>query len=179
MIGTIKKIAVTVAATALLAVPALPASISNHGDLQNQVRHELVMLPYFSIFDNLSFRVDGDVITLFGQVTRPVLKSDAASVIKSIEGVSRVDNRIEVLPLSPMDDRIRIATARAIYGYPAMQRYAMGAQPPIHIIVNNGNVTLEGIVANQADKNIANIRASGVAGVFSVTNDLRVENKRG
>jgi hyperosmotically inducible protein len=177
MIGTIKKITLTMAAAALLAVPALPSSTPNHGDLQKEVRHELVMLPYYSIFDNLGYRVDGDVVTLFGQVTRPVLKSDAENVVKRIEGVARVDSRIEVLPLSPMDDRIRIATARAIYGYPSMQRYAMGAVPPIHIIVKNGNVTLEGVVANEGDKNIANIRANGVPGVFSVKNDLQVERR--
>jgi hyperosmotically inducible protein len=141
-----------------------------------EVRHELVMLPYYSIFDNLSYRVDGSTVTLFGQVTRPTLKSDAENVVKRIEGVTRVINNIEVLPLSPMDDRIRIAEARAIYGFPSLNRYAMGALPPIHIIVKNGNVTLEGVVANQADKNTAGIRANGVPGVFSVKNDLRVEN---
>jgi hyperosmotically inducible protein len=176
MTGTFKKLTLTIAAAALLAFPALPKAISNHGDLPNQVRHELVMLPYYSIFDNLGYRVDGDVVTLYGEVTRPVLKSDAEHVVKNIEGVSRVVNQIEVLPLSPMDDRIRLATARAIYRYPALQRYAMGAVPPIHIIVKNGNVTLEGVVANQGDKNIANLRANGVFGVFSVKNDLRVEN---
>ncbi len=167
----------TVAAAALIAIPGAAKSTPNHGDLPREVRHELVMLPYYSIFDNLGYRVDGDVVTLFGEVTRPVLKSDAENVVRRIEGVSRVENRIEVLPLSPMDDRIRIATARAIYGYPSMQRYAMGAVPPIHIIVKNGNVTLEGVVANEADRNIANIRANGVPGVFSVKNDLRVEKR--
>jgi hyperosmotically inducible periplasmic protein len=176
MTGTFKKLTLTMAAAAMLALPALPKAIGNHGNLANQVRHELVMLPYYSIFDNLGYRVDGDVVTLYGEVTRPVLKSDADRVVKNIEGVGRVVNQIEVLPLSPMDDRIRIATARAIYRYPALQRYAQGALPSIHIIVKNGNVTLEGVVANEADKNIANIRANGVFGVFSVKNDLRVEN---
>lgn len=176
MTGTFKKFALTIAAAALMALPALPKAIGNHGNLPNQVRHELTMLPYFSIFDNLGYRVDGDVVTLFGQVTRPVLKSDAANVVKNIEGVSRVVNQIEVLPLSSMDDRIRLATAHAIYGFPALQRYGMGAIPSIHIIVKNGNVTLAGVVANDADRNMANIRANGVFGVFSVKNDLRVEN---
>jgi len=176
MTGTFKKLTLTIAAAAMLALPALPKAIGNHGNLPNQVRHELVMLPYYSIFDNLGYRVDGDVVTLYGEVTRPVLKSDAGNVVKNIEGVGRVVNQIEVLPLSPMDDRIRIATARAIYRYPALQRYAMGALPPIHIIVRNGNVTLEGVVANEADKNMVNIRANGVFGVFSVKNELRVEN---
>ncbi len=144
--------------------------------LEKEVRHELVMLPYYNIFDNLAYQVNGDHVTLMGQVTRPTLKSDAENVVKNVEGVNSVTNNIEVLPLSPNDDRVRIATYRAIYGYPALQRYAMGAVPPIHIIVKNGNVTLTGVVANDGDKNIANIRANGVPGVFSVTNDLRVEN---
>ncbi len=177
MTGTLKNLTLTIAAAAFMALPSLAAGISNHGDLSNQVRHELVTLPYYNIFDNLAYRVDGDVVTLFGQVTRPTLKSDAGRVVQRIEGVRRVENRIEVLPLSPMDDRIRIATARAIFAYPTMQRYAMGAVPPIHIIVKNGNVTLEGVVANEGDRNIANIRANGVFGVFSVKNELRVEKR--
>lgn len=174
---SMKKLALTIAAVAMTALPAFPSSPgSNRGDLSNQVRHELVMLPYYTIFDNLNYRVDGNVVTLFGQVVDPVLKSDAGNVVRRIEGVARVDNQIEVLPLSPMDNQIRFAAFRAIYGYPTLQRYAMGALPPIHIIVKNGNLTLEGVVANEADKNIAGIRANGIFGVFSVKNDLRVEN---
>ena len=109
-----------------------------------------------------------------GQVTRPTLKSDAENVVKKIEGVEHVDNQIEVLPLSPMDDRLRRQLYRAIYGYPALQKYAMGVQQPIRIIVKNGKVTLEGVVDNEADKNIANIRANSVSGVFAVTNNLQV-----
>ena len=132
------------------------------------------MLPYFSVFDNLSYKVDGYNVILMGQVTRPTLKSDAENVVKRIEGVEHVDNQIEVLPLSPNDDRIRRALYRAIYGYPALQKYALGVQQPIRIIVKNGNATLEGVVDNETDKNIANIRARGVSGVFSVTNNLQV-----
>lgn len=143
--------------------------------LIRQVRHELVMLPYYGVFDNLAYRIDGSTVTLLGQVTRPTLKSDAGNVVKDIEGVERVDNQIKVLPLSPNDDRIRLALYRSIYGQTALNRYAMQAVPPIHIIVDNGNVTLEGVVANEGDKNIANIQANGVPGVFSVTNNLRVE----
>jgi hyperosmotically inducible protein len=142
-----------------------------------QVRHELVMLPYYGVFDNLSYRVDGGAVTLLGQVTRPTLKSSAENVVKDIEGVERVDNQIRVLPLSPNDDRLRLATYRAIYGQTALNRYALQAVPPIHIIVENGKVTLEGVVANEGDKNIANIQANGVSGVFSVVNNLRVENQ--
>lgn len=177
MTGMLKKFSLTIAAMAL-AVPAmLPAADKYKGDLNQEVRHELVMLPYYSIFDNLGYRVDGTTVTLFGEVTRPTLKSDAANVVKHIEGVTQVNNQIEVLPLSPMDDRIRLATYRAIYGYGPLQRYAMGALPSIHIIVKNGHVVLSGVVANEGDKNIVNIRANGVAGVFSVENDLRVERK--
>jgi hyperosmotically inducible protein len=140
-----------------------------------EVRHELVMLPYYGVFDNLAYKVDGSAVTLMGQVTRPTLKSDAENVVKKIEGVEKVTNEIEVLPVSPGDDRIRRAVYRAIYGDTVLNRYALQAVPPIHIIVKNGNVTLEGVVATEADKNVANIRANGVSGVFSVTNNLRVE----
>jgi len=145
--------------------------------LMREVRHVLVSLPYYSIFDNLAYRVDGDSVTLIGQVTRPVLKSDAENAVKHIEGVGQVNDEIQVLPLSPMDDQIRLAEYRAIYGYPALNRYAMGALPPIHIIVDNGHVTLVGVVANEMDKNLAGIQANGVPGVFSVTNDLQVEHR--
>src|SRR4051812_10264914 len=165
--------------------PSAPAPRSGSADrvgmpqdrLVREVRHELVMLPYYGVFDNLSYRVDGGTVTLMGQVTRPTLKSDAGNVVKGVEGVERVDNQIQVLPLSSMDDGLRMAEYRAIYGHPGLGRYAMQAVPPIHIIVDNGKVTLEGVVANQADKDQAGIRANTVAGVFSVTNNLRVENQ--
>ena len=143
--------------------------------IAREVRHELIMLPYYGVFDNLAFRVEGDTVTLLGQVTRPTLKSDAEGVVKQIEGVQKVKNEIEVLPLSPDDDRIRIAEYRAIYSQPVLNKYALRAVPPIHIIVKNGNLTLEGSVATEEDKNIADIQANGVPGVFSVTNHLRIE----
>ena len=143
-----------------------------------EVRHELVMLPYYGVFDNLVYRVDGGAVTLMGQVTRPTLKSDAGTVVKGIEGVTRVDNQIEVLPLSPMDDGLRMAEYRAIYGHPGLDRYAMQAVPPIHIIMANGKVTLEGVVGTQSDKDTAGIRANSVSGVFSVVNNLRVESDK-
>lgn len=143
--------------------------------LEREVRHELVTLPYYDVFDNLEYRVDGSQVTLSGQVVRPTLKSGAENVVKSIEGVEKVTNNIEVLPLSPNDDRLRVAVYRAIYGHAALQRYSIRSVPPIHIIVKNGNVTLEGVVANEGDRNIANIQANGVSGVFSVKNNLRVE----
>jgi hyperosmotically inducible periplasmic protein len=140
-----------------------------------EIRHELVMLPYYGVFDNLAYKVDGYKVTLIGQVTRPTLTS-AENVVKDIEGVEQVINNIEVLPLSPQDDRIRLAAYRSIYGHTALNRYSLQAVPPIHIIVKNGKITLEGVVANEADKNIANIQASSVPGAFGVTNNLRVEN---
>jgi hyperosmotically inducible protein len=142
--------------------------------LTKEVRHELVMLPYLSVFDNLEYKVDGTKVTLLGQVVRPTLKDDAGRVVKSIEGVTEVDNQIQVLPLSPFDDGIRHQEFRAIYGYPALSRYAEGAIPQIHIIVNSGHVTLEGIVDTQADKDVAGLRANSVPNVFSVTNNLQV-----
>jgi hyperosmotically inducible protein len=146
--------------------------------IAREVRHELVMLPYYGVFDDLAFSVNNGTVTLMGAVTRPTLKSDAENVVKRIEGVNQVINNIEVLPLSPMDDQIRMAVYRAIYGDPALStRYGYRALPSIHIIVKNGHVTLEGVVANEADKNIANIRANGVPNVFSVTNNLQVEGK--
>ena len=145
--------------------------------LEKEVRHVLVMLPYYSVFDNLAFRVEGDKVTLLGQVTRPTLKSDAQAVVKRIEGVETVVNNIEVLPVSPNDDRIRLATYRAIYSTQGLDRYALQAVPPIHIIVKGGHVTLEGVVANETDKNLAYLKANGVSGVFSVTNHLQVEKK--
>lgn len=146
--------------------------------IAKEVRHELVMLPYYGIFDDLAFKVEGSTITLEGSVVRPTLKSDAENVTKKVEGVEKVVNNIKVLPLSPMDDRIRYAEYRAIYGDSQIStRYGYRALPSIHIIVNNGHVTLEGVVANQGDKNLINIRANGVSGVFSVTNNLRVEQK--
>ncbi len=143
--------------------------------ITKEVRHELVMLPYYSVFDNLAFQVSGGTVTLIGQVTRPTLKSDSENVVKRIEGVEKVVNKIEVLPPSPMDDRIRLAEYRAIYSEPALQRYSLQAVPSIHIIVNGGRVTLEGVVDNETDKNLANLRANGVSGVFGVTNNLRVQ----
>lgn len=140
-----------------------------------EIRRELVMLPYYGVFDNLAFRLDGSKVTLLGQVTRPTLKSAAERVVKDIEGVESVDNQIEVLPLSPNDDRIRLAVYRAIYSHPALQRYGLQAVPPIHILVKHGNLVLEGVVANEGDKNIANIQARSVSGVFNVVNHLHTD----
>jgi hyperosmotically inducible protein len=148
--------------------------------LAKEIRHELIMLPYYTVFDWLQFEVKPDgSVTLLGQVTRPTLKSDAENVVKKIEGVSNVANQIEVLPLSPNDDRIRRAVYRSLFNQNSpLFRYSMGAVPPIHIIVKNGNVTLKGIVDNKGDSDLANIRVNGISGVFSVKNELVVANTK-
>jgi hyperosmotically inducible periplasmic protein len=143
--------------------------------LANQVRHKLVMLPFYSVFDNLEYQIQGNTVTLKGQVVLPVLKGDAAAAVKHIEGVEAVNNQIEVLPTSPNDDRIRRSVFRAIYRQPGLDMYAFRSVPTIHIIVKNGNVTLEGAVARQADKTQAGMIANTVPFVFSVTNNLQVE----
>jgi len=142
--------------------------------ITKEVRHELLMLPYFGVFDNIAFRVDGYNVTLLGQVVRPSLKSDAENSIKHIEGVEHVDNQIEVLPASIMDDGLRRRLYREIYGFPALEKYALGVQKPIRIIVKGGHVTLEGVIDSEEDKNLAGIRANSVPGIFSVTNNLQV-----
>lgn len=164
-----------------LSMSAVPARAqqqgqSNEARLVKEVRHELVMLPYYGVFDDLSYQVNGGTVTLMGAVTRPSLKSDAENAVKRIEGVEQVVNHIKVLPPSPMDDQIRRATFRAIYGQGQLaDRYAFQAVPSIHIIVDNGHVTLTGVVNNEMDKNIAGIEAKSVPNVFSVDNQLRVE----
>ncbi len=144
--------------------------------IERQVRHELLVLPYYSVFDNLEYKVNGDRVEIFGQVVNPVLKSDAGNVVKRIEGVQAVTNNVEVLPLSSFDNQIRRAEYRAVFGHGSLYRYAMGANPTVHIIVNNGNVTLVGVVGSEMDKNLAYIQANSVPGVFSVTNHLRVQS---
>jgi hyperosmotically inducible protein len=146
--------------------------------IYKEVRHELVMLPFYGVFDNLAYKVDPDgTVTLLGQVSRPTLKSDAENVVKHIEGVEKVVNNIEVLPTSINDDQIRRATYRAIYGNEVLSQYQMRAVPPIHIIVKNGHITLEGVVAREMDKQIAGVQANSVHGAFSVTNNLVVEDE--
>jgi len=146
-------------------------------NLNREVHHQLVMVPWFSVFDNLEYSIKGSEVTLTGQVRNGSIKDDAGAYVKSIEGVTAVHNNIEILPASPMDDQIRRAEYRAIYGFPSLQRYAEGAIQPIHIIVDMGHVTLEGVVANQSDWDAANIRANGVPGVFSVTNHLKLDRQ--
>jgi len=151
---------------------------ANEAKIVKDVRHRLLEVPYYGVFDDIGFTVNGGTVTLVGEVTQPVLKSDAEHAVKRVEGVTNVINNIEVLPLSPNDDNIRRAAYRAIYGDPFLStRYGYRALPSIHIIVKNGHIRLEGVVANLADKNMAGIRANGVPGAFSVENDLQIESR--
>jgi hyperosmotically inducible protein len=164
-------------AVLLLAAPALVRASTGSSTppvLEQKVRHELLMLPYYNVFDNLEYKVEGSTVTLLGQVVNPTLKNDALAVVRQIPGVATVTNKIKVLPVSFLDDHIRRAELRAIYRQSALSRYAWGAVPAIHIIVDNGHVTLEGVVSSQFDKTVAGIKANGVPNVFSVTNNLRV-----
>jgi hyperosmotically inducible protein len=178
MKSNLKKLTLSLALMALAAPAFLRADNTGGSRPENvlaaKVRHELVMLPYYNVFDVLSYKVEGTTVTLMGAVTQPVLKADAGRAVKHVEGVQTVVNDIKVLPLSPFDNQIRRAEYRAIFGYASLYRYAMGTQPSIRIIVDNGHVTLVGVVNNEGDKNLANIRANGVPGVFSVTNELQV-----
>lgn len=160
--------------TVTAAVLAQPGSQSY---INREVQHELLMLPYFTVFDNITYQVNGYNVVLSGQVVQPTLKDDAGRVVKRIEGVESVENHIEVLPTSPIDDGIRLRLFRAIYGFPALEKYSLGVQKPIRIIVKGGHVTLEGVVDSEADKNVAGIRANSVPDVFSVTNNLQVVSR--
>lgn len=152
---------------------------ANEARMVQEVRHHLVMLPYYSVFDDLGFTVNGGTVTLVGAVTRPVLKDDAGKAVKDVEGVTNVVNDIEVLPLSSMDDQLRRRVYRAIYGDPALStRYGYQTLPSIHIIVKSGNVRLEGVVANEMDRSLAFLRANAVPGAFHVDNELKVEAKK-
>lgn len=166
---------VLLALTIVAMMPGVASPPTDEMKTVQKIRKELVTLPFFGVFDNLSYNYHDGVVTLQGQVTRPTLKSDAQRVVERVAGVEQVINNIEVLPLSPFDDRIRIATYRAVYRQPGLDRLAFQANPPIRIIVNRGNVTLEGVVLNEGDKTRAFLAANGVANVFSVTNNLRVE----
>jgi hyperosmotically inducible protein len=149
-----------------------------HVRLAQDVRHELLLLPNYNLFDNLEFEItDRDTVVLLGQVTRPSLKSAAETAILNLEGVGKIVDKIEVLPLSPSDDRIRLASYHAIFSKPGLDKYGVRAVPPIHIIVKDGEVTLVGTVANEADRDLAGIAAGEVPGTFRVINNLKVERK--
>jgi hyperosmotically inducible protein len=171
-------LAILVAASVLSAQTQREVPVRAVERIQEAVRHEILMLPFYSVFDNITYTVSGYDVTLMGQVTRPTVKRDAENVVRQIEGVEKVVNQIEVLPASPMDDGLRLRLYRAIYGSSGLEKYAMPVIKPIRIIVKNGHVTLEGVVDNQNDKDLANLRANGVSGVFSVTNNLVVAKSK-
>jgi len=145
--------------------------------LINEVRHEVLMVPSYGVFDWIEFQVSGEgTVRLNGQVAQPTTKSNAAARVGKIPGVTQVNNQIHVLPLSPMDDQLRRRVYRAVYNFDSpLYRYSIQAVPPIHIIVDGGKVTLKGIVANKSDSNFANIAANGVTDVFKVMNELQIE----
>jgi hyperosmotically inducible protein len=156
--------------------PEAAAGLSSKAtkSLEDRVKSELMRLPYYGVFDHLTFRVDNDRVALSGDVSWPTLKNDAERAARSVEGVTTVTSDIKVLPLSSHDDRVRLATYRAIYGDSTLARYRLNPHPPIRIIVENGHVTLKGEVGSHMDRTIAHIRANSVAGTFSVTNNLQV-----
>jgi len=174
---TISRIGGTLAVLALAAAPVFANNNAPTRSLDEQVRHELLMLPYYTIFDDVSYRVDGGTVYLAGDVRQPWLKTNAETAVKAVPGVTRVVDDIRVLPPSMIDNRIRLAEYRAVFGYAGLYRYAMGPNPPVRIIVDGGHVKLVGYVATQMDKNVAGIRANGVPGVFSVDNNLMVAPK--
>ena len=174
LLTLVAALAMTVGA-ALVAPNTVQAQALDQTQLGKRVRHELVTLPYYGVFDNLAYQINVNTVTLYGQVVRPTTRSDAEARVAHLPGVTRVINRIEVLPLSGFDDQIRARAYRTIFNTAGLYRYAMGGNPSLHIIVNNGHLTLEGVVANEMDKRLAYIAARQVPGVFSVTNNLRTD----
>jgi hyperosmotically inducible protein len=188
-----RRIAIWPALLALLSAlsaPSLPAQTTPakkppkpeekySSSLSREIYHQLRVLPFYSVFDSIAFTLDGNKVTLTGQVVRPTLKAHAEAAIKSIEGVDTVVNHIEVLPVSSADDDLRAAVYRALYEDPTLARYATQAVPPVHIIVKNGNVTLEGSIGSESDKNLAALRTGAVGSVLSVKNNLVVQPKGG
>ncbi|HLL73842.1 MAG TPA: BON domain-containing protein [Pyrinomonadaceae bacterium] len=164
--------------TATLAVAGqAKEDVSGRQRVMEKIRKELVTLPFYGVFDNLAYSFEGGTATLYGQVVRPTTKSDAERRVARIPGVERVVNRIEVLPLSSFDDSVRARAYRQIFGTGGLYRYAMGANPSVHIVVNRGHLTLEGVVAHEGDRRLARMAALQVPGVFSVTNNLRVDGE--
>ncbi len=175
IIALVAVLAIT--ASAASAAPSVSVENGNNAQVSKQVRHELVTLPYYGIFDNLAYQINGHTVTLSGQVVRPTTRTDAARRVAQIAGVSNVVNQIEVLPLSPFDDSIRASAYRQIFSTAGLYRYALGGNPSLHIIVDNGHLTLEGVVANEGDSRLAYIAARQVSGAFLVTNNLRTERQ--
>src|SRR5215216_7912186 len=185
MKAIVNRVLALVAALVVVASVAAAAPADQMGEraafeqLAKKVRKELVTLPWYGVFDNLEYAIDGSTVTLSGQVVQPSTRKDAERRVQRLKGVERVVNNIEVLPLSGFDDSIRANTYRALFGWNSpLFRYGRGVNPSIHIVVSGGRVTLEGVVSNEGDRRMAYILANGVFGVFSVTNNLRNENAR-
>jgi hyperosmotically inducible protein len=172
--------ALVIAASAVAAAPADAGSQRLASEpLAKKVRKELVTLPWYGVFDNLSYEIDGSTVKLYGQVVQPSTRKDAERRVGRLAGVERVVNNIEVLPLSPFDDSIRAAAYRTLFGWNSpLFRYGRGTNPSLHIVVGRGNLTLEGVVSNEGDRRLAYVLVNSIPGVFSVTNNLRVENER-
>ena len=170
--------ALVLSASAAVAAPATEQA-AEQTQLAKKVRKELVTLPWYGVFDNLAYEIDGSTVKLYGQVVQPSTRRDAERRVSKLKGVERVVNNIEVLPLSSFDDSIRARTYRALFGWNSpLFRYGRGVNPSIHIVVNGGRVTLEGVVSNEGDRRLAYILANGVSGTFAVTNNLQAENER-
>jgi hyperosmotically inducible periplasmic protein len=163
------------AVEALDPAPQIRGNRANLSFIQERIRKKLASLPYYSVFDNLEFTYDGETVVLGGEVVRPTTRDDAQEAVKDVEGVEQVINKIEVLPLSSIDDRIRLQAYNRIFSSPQLSRYAVQAVPPIHIIVKSSRIKLEGVVATESDKIVAGMVANQIPGVFSVENNLRVE----
>jgi hyperosmotically inducible periplasmic protein len=162
-------------ATASVPKQTTPSSSGNQAkSLQDKIQHSLLMLPYYGVFDEISYKIQGDTLTLMGEVNRPYLKDEAEQAVRKVDGVSNVVNNIEILPLSSMDDSLRLRTFRAIYSRPGFEKYGLQAIKPIRIIVKNGNITLMGVVGSEFDKIQAEMAARSVPFAFSVKNELAI-----
>ncbi len=176
-----RTISTFVAAGVLMALPGFGATkgapVSNP-NIERDVRQAINKLAYYGVFDDLSFSVDKTgAVTLSGQVMQYNVRNSAVSVVRDVPGVTRVNDQIEVLPLSPFDNSIRIRAYNAIFGYPALSRYAINSRPPIRILVKNGNVTIAGVVNNDLDRKLIYNRVQNLPRVFSVTSNLRLDSE--
>lgn len=166
-----------IAVSVAVAAPGVSSASADNQRLVKQVRHELLTLPYYGVFDNLAYKVEGNTVTLYGQVVRSSTRTDAERRVRRLPGVAQVVNQIELLPLSGFDDQIRVRAYRTVFRTGGLYRYAMGSNPSLHIVVNNGHLTLEGVVGSRMDRQLAYMAANSVPGVFSVTNNLQVEGE--
>ena len=176
VLGRFLMAAALLAGAAAAATKANANLPQNDSDIANNVRHEIVMYPYYTLWDDISFRVANGSVDLAGAVTQPYKKDEIERRVEKVAGVTSVTDEIKVLPLSSMDDRLRQQVANAIYRDPMLAHYATMAVPPIHIIVENGRVTLTGVVSSDMEKQIAGMRATSSLSLGQVTNNLVVEH---